>query len=416
MIGAEWGRWPGEEEQGPTQEYDELRQRTPDSPACASQSLDALSDEAMTDWLKTLFSADGFMPHGHCYLWRPGVVWLHVVSDALITLAYATIPFTLVYFVRKRRDLPFHWMFVCFGIFIIACGATHAMEIWTLWTPTYWLAGVVKAITAAASVPTAVLLIRLIPKALAIPSSATLVEANRTKSEFLANMSHELRTPLNAIIGFTELMHKGKVGPVSPDHKEYLGDVLASSKHLLQLINDVLDLAKVESGKMEFRAESVDIGKLVCEVRDILRGLASGKRIRVEAQIDPAVSSAVVDPSRLKQVLYNYLSNAIKFTHDDGRVTIRVSPNGMDQFRLDVEDTGIGIRPEDIPGLFMEFRQLDTSAGKKYQGTGLGLALTKRIVEAQSGKVEVRSIPGRGSTFSALLPRVSKVEVAPYVG
>ena len=97
------------------------------------------------DWLSSLFSPDGFMPHGHCYLWRPGVVWLHLVSDALIAMAYATIPFTIVHFVRRRRDLPFSWMFVCFGIFIIACGATHVMEIWTLWVPTYWLAGIVKA-------------------------------------------------------------------------------------------------------------------------------------------------------------------------------------------------------------------------------------------------------------------------------
>jgi protein-histidine pros-kinase len=243
-----------------------------------------------------------------------------------------------------------------------------------------------------------------------------IVEANRMKSEFLANMSHELRSPLNAIIGFTELMYKGKTGPVSADQREYLGDILTSSRHLLQLINDVLDLAKVESGKMEFRTETVDIAKLVSEVRDILRGLASGKRIQIEVEIDPAVGCAVVDPSRLKQVLYNYLSNALKFTAEDGRVSIRLSADGIDHFRLEVEDTGIGISAEDIPRLFVEFQQLDTSAAKKYQGTGLGLALTKRIVEAHGGKVEVRSTPGRGSTFSALLPRAPKIEGAAHAG
>jgi PAS domain S-box-containing protein len=130
------------------------------------------------DWLKTLVSADGFIPHGHCYLWRPGVLWLHVASDALIALAYATIPFTLVYVARKRRDLPFHWMFVCFGAFIIACGATHVLEIVTLWTPVYWLAGAVKAITALASVPTAILLVRLAPRALALPGLEALRASN----------------------------------------------------------------------------------------------------------------------------------------------------------------------------------------------------------------------------------------------
>ena len=130
------------------------------------------------DWLHRLFSSDGFMPHGHCYLWRPEVLWLHVLSDGLIFLAYVTIPITLVYFIRKRKDLPFDWMFFCFGVFIVACGTTHAMEIWTLWTPVYWLAGVIKAITAAASVITAVLLVRLVPRALAIPSPEALRVAN----------------------------------------------------------------------------------------------------------------------------------------------------------------------------------------------------------------------------------------------
>ena len=112
------------------------------------------------NFLHTLFSSGNFMPHGYCLLWKPGLVWLHIVSDSLITLAYLFIPITLVYFIRKRKDLPFHWMFVCFGVFILACGATHAMAVWTLWHPTYWLSGAVKAVTALASVPTALLLFR----------------------------------------------------------------------------------------------------------------------------------------------------------------------------------------------------------------------------------------------------------------
>ena len=132
----------------------------------------------MPELLKGLFSSDGFMPHGHCYLWNPELVWLHVVSDCLTALAYTSIPFTLVYLARKRKDIPFNWVFLCFGIFIIACGATHAMEIWTLWTPTYWLSGIIKAITAAASVTTAALLIRLVPQALALPTAEQLRRAH----------------------------------------------------------------------------------------------------------------------------------------------------------------------------------------------------------------------------------------------
>jgi signal transduction histidine kinase len=246
-------------------------------------------------------------------------------------------------------------------------------------------------------------------------------QANRLKSEFLANMSHELRTPLNAIIGFTDLMYKGKVGPVSPQHQEYLGDVLTSSRHLLQLINDVLDLAKVESGKMDFRPQPVDLAALVNEVSDVLRGLAASKGLRIETEIDPGVAVAVVDPARVKQILYNYLSNAIKFTPDGGSAVVRITPEGPDGFRIDVADTGVGISAEDMGRLFVEFQQLDTTASKKYAGTGLGLALTKRLVEAQGGRVSVHSVLGVGSTFSAVLPRmmlaaVPADEVRPVIG
>jgi signal transduction histidine kinase/CheY-like chemotaxis protein len=233
-------------------------------------------------------------------------------------------------------------------------------------------------------------------------------EATRLKSEFLANMSHELRTPLNAIIGFAELMHDGKVGgPVAPLHKECLGDILTSSRHLLQLINDVLDLSKVEAGKMEFRPEKVDLAKLVGEVRDILRTLSAKKHIHLGVEVDAALGEIVIDPGKLKQILYNYLSNALKFTPDGGTVTVRAHAIDAEHFRLEVEDSGIGIRPEDLPRLFTEFQQLDASASKAYAGTGLGLALTKRIVEAKGGRVGVSSTPGRGSVFYAVLPRVS---------
>jgi PAS domain S-box-containing protein len=234
-----------------------------------------------------------------------------------------------------------------------------------------------------------------------------LQEASRLKSEFLANMSHELRTPLNAIIGFAEIVHDEKVGPLEPEQKEYLGDILTSSRHLLQLINDVLDLSKIEAGKMEFRPERVDPAKVVVEIRDMLRSLAATKRVTVTVEAAGALDEVFIDPAKLKQVLYNYLSNALKFTPEGGRVTVRVASEGADAFRLEVEDTGIGIRPEDIGRLFVEFQQLDATTAKKYPGTGLGLALTKRIVEAQGGQVGVRSRPGEGSVFFAVLPRTT---------
>jgi PAS domain S-box-containing protein len=232
-------------------------------------------------------------------------------------------------------------------------------------------------------------------------------ESDRLKSEFLANMSHELRTPLNAIIGFTALIHEGKAGAVSTTQREYLEDVLVSSRHLLQLINDILDLAKVETGKIEFRPEPVELVRLVGEVRDILRGLAFEKRIDVRVAVDAAVPVVMLDPARTKQILYNYLSNAIKFTPQRGRVTIRVELEAEDMIRIAVEDTGTGIRPEHFERLFREFQQLDPGTNRRNAGTGLGLALTRRIVEAQGGRVAVESTLGQGSTFTAVLPRSS---------
>ncbi len=239
-------------------------------------------------------------------------------------------------------------------------------------------------------------------------------EANRLKSEFLANMSHELRTPLNAIIGFTELLFDGQVPQESPQHREFLGDILTSGRHLLQLINDVLDLAKVEAGKLEFRPEAVDLGRLIGEVVAVTRTTAASKRIAVTTHVDHALAGVVLDPGRFKQIAYNYLSNALKFTAEGGKVAIRVVADD-NAFVLEVEDTGIGIAPPDLERLFVEFQQLETGSAKRHQGTGLGLALTRRLVEAQGGAVGVRSTLGKGSVFHARLPRIARARVLPMV-
>jgi signal transduction histidine kinase len=202
-------------------------------------------------------------------------------------------------------------------------------------------------------------------------------------------------------MGLTELMFDGIVGPVSEEHKEYLGDILASSRHLLQLVNDVLDLAKVESGKLDLRTEPVDLGPLLSEVRDVLRILADKKNISIAVDAGD-VGKVVTDAARLKQVVYNYLSNAIKFTNEDGAIQVRALREGASAFRIEVEDNGPGIQEADIPRLFGDFQQLDSV--RPGSGTGLGLALTKRIIEGQGGTVGVRSQPGSGSVFFAILP------------
>lgn len=226
-------------------------------------------------------------------------------------------------------------------------------------------------------------------------------EASATKGRFLAAMSHEFRTPLNGIIGLAELMFDSVAGPVSEEQQEYLGDILASSRHLLHLVNDVLDMAKVESGKMEFRMEPVELAPLLREVCDVLRILAERKRIAVSIDAGD-VDRVVTDASRLKQVVYNYLSNAIKFTPEGGTIQLRARWEGGNAFRIEVQDSGAGIEPADLARLFADFQQLDSA--KSGVGTGLGLALTKHIVERQGGTVGVHSRVGVGSIFFAVLP------------
>src|SRR6185369_8191238 len=202
----------------------------------------------MFEAVKSFFSSDGFMPHGMCYLWKPGVLWLHIVSDALITLAYFSIPFTLVYFVRKRRDLEFNWMFVCFAVFIVACGTTHLMEILVIWHPVYWLSGCVKALTALASVPTAVLLLKLIPGALRLPSPAALRQANveletevgerRRAERELRRLADELERRVTERTQQAEAVNRDLHQALL--EREEAGKSLRESEHLLRQVIDLV--------------------------------------------------------------------------------------------------------------------------------------------------------------------------------
>jgi PAS domain S-box-containing protein len=234
-------------------------------------------------------------------------------------------------------------------------------------------------------------------------------ESSRLKSLFLANMSHELRTPLNAIIGFSELLTRPDQ-PADPARQaQWLQHIASSGRHLLGMINDVLDLSKVEAGKLDFHPEPLELPALVDDVMTTVAVLAAPRGIALSSAISPELHGLVLDPARLKQVLLNYLSNAIKFTPDGGRIELRMLGEGPRLWRLEVEDSGIGIPADRVGQLFVEFQQLDDGPTKRHQGTGLGLALTRRLVEAQGGRVGVYSEPGRGSRFYAVLPREAPV-------
>lgn len=239
-----------------------------------------------------------------------------------------------------------------------------------------------------------------------------LINANQHKSLFLANMSHELRTPLNSILGFSELLRDDNAGrfDASTGHR-FLEQIHASGQHLLQLINDVLDLSKVEAGQMELHPEHVELAESVRLVLSTVEPLAKTKNISIASDLGPGIHLEA-DPVKLKQMLLNLLSNAIKFTADGGRVSI-----GARQIESWVEilvtDTGIGIAGNDLERLFVEFQQLDSGHGRQQEGTGLGLALTKRFAELHGGEVRVLSVPGKGSTFILRLPLAAKRLIEP---
>ncbi len=234
-------------------------------------------------------------------------------------------------------------------------------------------------------------------------------EADKTKSEFLANMSHELRTPLNAIIGFSELIYNGKVGPVSPQHKDYLGEVITSGQHLLSLIDQILDLSRIEAKKLMLNPEKIDLKQLIHEVVNEFQIQMAEKDIQCKINVDPSLGEVTLDPDKFKQAVYNYLSNAVKFTPDNGSIYIVITAEMNNMFRLEIHDTGIGISEHDLTRLFIPFQQLEAGTLKKYHGSGLGLALTKSLIETQGGKVGVNSRVGVGSCFYFTLPCVPKV-------
>jgi PAS domain S-box-containing protein len=253
-----------------------------------------------------------------------------------------------------------------------------------------------------------------------------LEDASRMKSEFLANMSHELRTPLNAIIGFSEVLRDGLVGAMSEKQRSFTGDILRSGQHLLSLINDILDLSKVEAGKMLLDLDAVEVSSLFVNSLTIVREKAAARRIRLVLEAETGLGSMLVDARKVKQIVYNLLSNAVKFTGDGGLVTLRAakversrvgqldgkpgrsfppSDNAFADFlEISVTDSGIGIAAEDLAHLFKPFSQVDSGLARKFEGTGLGLAMVKLLADLHGGSVAVESEVGAGSRFTVWLP------------
>src|SRR5205823_2071660 len=238
-----------------------------------------------------------------------------------------------------------------------------------------------------------------------------LLAADRSKNQFLANMSHELRTPLNSIIGFSSVLLENTRAVVPQRLYKFLENIHVAGNHLLELINDILDLSKIEAGKMELRTDEFDLRETIASVERVMKGFAAEAKVSISASIDPSVPMVRLDEGRLKQILFNLLSNAVKFSPDGGPVTIKVtllpgtiSPLAVDSVRIDVADAGIGIAPDELQRIFDEFYQTEEGRRARRGGTGLGLSLTRNFVELHHGRIEVQSLPGEGSCFTLHLP------------
>ncbi|MEI7644634.1 MAG: ATP-binding protein [Chloroflexales bacterium] len=236
-------------------------------------------------------------------------------------------------------------------------------------------------------------------------ANAELARAARTKDEFLANMSHELRTPLNAVLGLSEALQEQVYGPLNVRQHESLSVIESSGRHLLTLINDILDLSKVEAGRLDLQVEFISVADVCQSSLVFVKGMAIKKSIKLAFLLNDQMAEAAVDPKRMKQMLVNLLSNAVKFTPDKGQVSLDVIADAVaGVIRFNVQDTGIGIAPDDKARLFQPFMQLDSSLNRQHEGTGLGLALVRRLAELHGGSVTVESTPGQGSCFTISLP------------
>ena len=238
--------------------------------------------------------------------------------------------------------------------------------------------------------------------------------ANRTKSAFLASMSHELRTPLNAVIGFSEIIKDERFGATgNPQYLAYARDIYESGKHLLALINDILDLSKVESGKAELHEDIVEFPSVVQSALTLVRARAEKRGVEIEPQIDDGLPLLRADERKLKQILANLLSNAVKFSGPGGTIALKAWCRAESGFVFQVVDYGIGMAPEDIPTALSTFGQVDSRLSREFEGTGLGLPLSKSLAELHGGTLDLQSRPGAGTTVTVRLPAVRIVQPAP---
>lgn len=383
----------------------------------------------MIEFFGRLFGTD-FVPHGYCMRWSSSVVWLHVASDLLIALSYYLIPIALVYLVRRRKDLAFHWMFVAFGIFILSCGTTHVMSIVTLWNPVYRLDGVIKAITAISSIGTAFALVRIMPFILRLPSPEQLrieiaqrkaaeselrllnAELERRVQERTAALerynaalervayisSHDLREPLRTVSSFTQLLSKRYRAVLDATAHEFMDYIVGGAKKMTSLIDGLLEYSEIVHGGSDEHVAPASLEDALAGAKAALEASILESSAVIESSPLPEV---LARPLELQQVLQNLLSNSIKYRspHRPLKIVVTAEQRG-DRVLLRVSDNGIGFDMKYTDLVFKAFKRLH---GRDVPGDGLGLAICKSIVESFNGSISVHSEPGAGATFTVEL-------------
>jgi signal transduction histidine kinase len=400
---------------------------------------------------------------GACVDWAWAVLGPMVAGDLLMALAFLSIPVMLLVLLRQRGDMRFNWAMRLLCAFNLLSGITHLLVVWTVWEPAYTPLAFVKLATGIVSVATAALLWPMIPKALRIPSvnqlqaaiarletqaverrraEARLAKMNaeleqriheRTldlerevaerqrlqdadrarqaaelassaKSEFLSRMSHELRTPLNAVLGFAQLSGRALADGDTARTRGYLQHIEDGGWHLVRMIDDILDISRIEQGRQNFTLGAVDPAPVIAEALAMAQPLAAQQQVTLAAELPAPSPPVCADRTRLIQVMTNLLSNATKFNRPGGEVRVRLAEVDDAQVRIDVQDTGLGLSPVQQAQLFQPFNRLGRER-LGIPGTGIGLVLVRHLVEQMGGRIEVASTEGVGTTFSVTLQR-----------
>jgi signal transduction histidine kinase len=364
----------------------------------------------MPETIVSWFSGEQFLPHGHSYMWTAGILWMHVIADILIAMAFFAIAFVLIHIARRRRDLPFTGMLLCLGVFIVCCGLTRLMEVWNVWNTDYWLEGFIKVVTAAASVPTAITLWRALPAMLAAPSQRqlhdandSLARANRELEAFTASVSHDLRSPLTTIAGQAGLLELS-LPRASEEQRRRLTRIQSSVRQMGELIDALLVLSRIS--RHTLHREIIDATALVESIVQDLRQKDPARTVEVEIQPGMNVHG---DRRLISDVFVNLLANAWKFTSrtDNARIEVGYTTNGS-MATIFIRDNGAGFDMAHEQKLFKPFQRLHGAS--EFEGTGVGLATVARIIDRHGGRIWAEGKPGKGAVFYFTMPTVPLTE------